>query len=117
MIEPSFGMLATGGLIAALAAGWAQFKNFMRYASSFLIVRYSLQGVTHRLVLEYLRDNYYLAPSGAKTFDSVNKEYKKRNNWVKVLFKQQLYPLVFIKGLSVVIVNSSTVSAVRALST
>lgn len=62
LFDPS--MLATGGIIAAVIAGWNQVKTAFRYVSSFVVATATYPHSLTLPVLRYVRDNYTMLPSG-----------------------------------------------------
>lgn len=103
-------MLATGGLTAAIVAGWQQVKSFASYVSSFVIVRARVDSGIRSPLYYHLKKNYKVLPSGLFDFRSRYMNLKGTKNTVTVPFRVTNSTIVFVRGLQLIIVNVSSMS-------
>lgn len=94
----STSMLATGGLTAALIAGWHQVKSFASYLTSFVIVRAKLDATLKLPVHMYLRTSYRLLPSGIHVFAARYMHMRGKKSTIIVPFRITSNTVVYIKG-------------------
>lgn len=94
----STSMLATGGLTAALIAGWHQIKSFATYITSFVIVRAHLDASLKLPMHMYLRTSYRLLPSGIHVFAARYLHLQGKKNTIIVPFRITSNTVVYVKG-------------------
>lgn len=120
-LPSSIGLLATGGIIAAVVAGWSQVKSWLSYASSYIIVKDTISNQTlSREVYNHFRKNYRVLPGTKYVYDVFYLELDRKNNYENIPFKWLHGPNVFFKGFTIYIVlieySCITVYGLRGLS-
>lgn len=73
--------------LAAVSSFWGQFRNFLRYISSFLIVQAKVDSWMTRPVIYNLRKNYGVPPSGLYNFRGYLTSVKFSTLWVLIPFR------------------------------
>lgn len=89
--------LMTGGIIAAVLAGWTQVKAFASYVSSFVVVQASLDDTTSFLVRNHLRADWRRLPSGQHIYKIKFISFVGRNYSTRVPFKLPAADSVYFK--------------------
>lgn len=93
----SVGLLATGGIIAAVVAGWNHVKQWIGYFSSLIITTDHVRGeVIARLTFNHLRRNYRLLPGVQHSFSMMFLEVGKKNNYESIPFKWKTGTYIFV---------------------
>ncbi len=100
------GLLATGGIVAAVVAGWAQVKQAFSYIASFVITEDTLYSRRlAREVFTILREDYNLLPSTQRTYTTKFMEVGRKNNYVELPFKWHSGISIFYKWNEIFIVR------------
>lgn len=115
-------MLVTGGIFAAIAAGWTQLKAWFAYISRFLILRSNVINESMGMaVVEHLKANWKAVPDGLFTFTGSWHSLKGRTTHVLIPFRVtnqnsiwyrkvgKRYQVVFLKSSA----SSITMSGLR----
>lgn len=101
------GLLATGGIAAAVVAGWSQVKSFFSYLSSFVVIRADVVG--HPLMgptAYYFRTRWKIVPSGLSTITGKYFALKSMSNINNVVpFKILNSSTIFRRGMSFVVLT------------
>ncbi len=90
--------LLTGGIVAAVAAGWQQVKSFVSYVSSFVIVQADLDDYTSNVVRRHLRKNWKLLPSGQVFYRICYVTFNGKTESTRVPFKLPGLNMVYRQG-------------------
>lgn len=106
-LSTSGSLLATGGLTAAVVAGWNQVKNMFSYLSSFIIVQVDLDYTLSGAVRVYLRTEYKAAPTGMLNYVQRKLPFKSKNVTRIVPFLTLPKRTIFFKKGHVLFVNGS----------
>lgn len=99
MIDTS--MLAAGSLIALVAGCWSNFKTFIGYASSFIVLNAEFDTMAGHAVRMYLKKNYSVVPSGQLHF--LTRLYWKGSQSHRVPFRVLHSRTVFYRGFQVLL--------------
>lgn len=106
-------MFATGGLGAAMVAGWNQVKSFFNYVSSVIILRADLDYTLTPAMRSYLKSNYKPLPSGLLTYVGRKLPIKSTNKTAIVPFRVNNRSTVYYgKGHFVFVKDSSNMNMV-----
>lgn len=99
--------LLTGGVVAALMAGWSQIKSFASYLSSFVVIQASLDEYTSTLVRKHLRKYGTLLPSGQLTYRIRYIAFVGERDSTRVPFKIPGQNTVYLLGRRPLFVNDN----------
>lgn len=100
------GLLATGGIVAVVVAGWNHVKHTMSYITSFVLTKDTLYSKRlAREVFTILRQEYKLLPSTQRTFTTKFMEVDRKNNYVELPFRWNSGVSVFYKWNEVYVVT------------
>lgn len=113
-------LLATGGLMATVIAGWNHVKHWFSYVASFAIVKTDISDQTlSRELFNHFRRAFYVVPSTQHNYTTFYLEVGKKNNYQLIPFKWPTGPTIFIKFPEMYVVtagySSITVYSLRGL--
>lgn len=100
--------LFTGGIGAAVMAGWTQVKSFFSYISSIIILQADLDYHLSAAMRSYLKSNYKPLPSGLLTYVSRKLPLKSKNSTAIVPFRIANKNAVYYGNRQFVFVNDDS---------
>lgn len=95
MIDPT--LLATGGIVAAVAGFWQQLKSFASYVSSFVILNTHLEYNSTTIIIRYLKSHFKVVPSGKLFFNTRYYTHTIKGSTITVPFTQLPLNTIFYR--------------------
>lgn len=109
--------LLTGGIVAAVVAGWQQVKTVFSYISSFLISTGKYSSSLTLPILRHVRENYRMLPSGKLFYNVTVKNID--NDFTFVPYRTLPATSIFFRGFRFIIikynVSGLTITTIRGL--
>jgi hypothetical protein len=109
-LDPTM-MLAGGGILAVLAAGWRQVRTVFTYISSFLVVRASIDEGIQAPMRLHLKQHWKPLPSGLLVYMSTYLRLRNKAHYSPIPFRVIAQNAVYRKGWKFIIVNVSNSGA------
>lgn len=91
--------LLTGGLMAAVVAGWSQVKSALAWLSSFVVTQANLDEMTSHVMRQEIRTQWRMLPSGQNYYVAKYIMFLGANHATRVPFKLPGSRTVWFRGL------------------
>lgn len=115
LLDPT--TLATGGVIAAVAGFWNQFKNILRQISALVVIQAKFGSNSVFAVRTHIKRHWHRVPSGLRYYESRAFKIARKSRYLRIPFRLSWGSAIYWRGFEAFIYSESgsTLYTIRGL--